>query len=140
VVLSHAPATVGEGGAVVGRGRVVVFDPEGWVGKPFPLLKHVDVGAELAGGRWAVLFYRADCPACREKVAEFEARARAAGRGPGPRLALIDIHPHTPGREAGAAKRPCLRGSLGGDREWFMRTPAVVELADGRVTAVRPGP
>src|SRR5262245_41133691 len=37
------PAHMSDEGEISGSARMVVLEPERWVGKPFPLLKHADV-------------------------------------------------------------------------------------------------
>ena len=54
---SYTPTAVNSSGDILGEDSLVVLDPETWVGKPFPLSKHVDVGERLAEGKWIVLLY-----------------------------------------------------------------------------------
>jgi len=53
-----------------------------------------------------------------------------------PRIALVEVAP--PRRGGGhlvGAGSPCLLGRLSPDREWFVTTPAILTLDDGRVLA-----
>lgn len=59
-------AALSEAADVVGNGRIVVLKPEKWVGKRFPLFDYIAASDDLKRGKWFVLLYHHDCPACQE--------------------------------------------------------------------------
>jgi hypothetical protein len=135
------PSVLDPESGIIGHGNLVLLEPEKWVGKPFPLAEHIDVGKELTRGRWTVVLYRHDCADCPAAIAEHERRARAqAGDPDAPRVALIEVAPpRRGGRHLVGAGSPCLLGRLSADREWFVTTPAILSLHDGRVVEARGG-
>lgn len=137
------PASLAELGQVTGSG-VIVLQPDKWLGKPFPLLRHINAaGANLVQGRWTVVLYHYDCPLCREVVARLQEEARDAPAGPdaeSARVALIEMPPYAPPGEGEiAASSGCVLGQLSNDRDWFTTTPLVIALSDGDVVSVRQG-
>ena len=124
----HAPAGLTEDGAIVGDSDTVGFEPAEWVGKRFPLVRHIDVGSELAFGHWIVVLYHRRCRVCRKEVDAYEQWARQ----PGARVALIEVpEVGESGRDKGGAGSHCLRGRLSGVRRWWVRTPVVLRLEQG---------
>jgi len=120
--------TVNEDGIIGTSGPVVVLEPERWVGKRFPLLDHIDIGGEVAQGRWLVIFHRQECEVCQRVVPEYlrqaeELRAREI------KLALVEVPPYGESLRGKGA----LQGRLAADRDWFVQTPALVWVTDGRV-------
>ena len=136
----YTPATLADDGEIVGDARVVVLEPEKWVGKRWPLLGHVDIGGKLGQGEWTVMLYHDGCPGCREAVPAFVAEAgkrkreRKAGA---PGMVLIEVPPYRGG--SAAAKGACTYGQLSDKRDWFVETPTVVQLRDGKVLSAKEG-
>lgn len=130
------PARLAEDGGVLGDGRRVALEPEQWVGKRFPLLRHIDVAAELSRGHWLVVLYRRDCRICAEEIPRYEQLVRnPEGAVDTPRVALIEVpHPDTPGQDTSVGLSPCLRGCLSRDWEWIVKTPTVLWVTGGRVS------
>ena len=69
----YVDTTLSDAGEIIGNGKIVVLEPQKWVGKRFPLLGHIDVGNKLTSGLWLVLLHRHDCSACREAASQYEA-------------------------------------------------------------------
>ena len=65
---SYSPATLSEAGEVMGNGKIVVLEPEKWIGKHFPLLDYIDIGDKLKKGKWVVLLYHHDCAKCQKAI------------------------------------------------------------------------
>lgn len=135
VMGNFTPATLADGGDIIGDSRVVVLDPDAWEGRRWPLLRHIDIGNELGRGRWRVLLYHQDCRLCQEAVVKFEELALDRANDPGAaRVALIEV-PAPDGAWPGA--RPdhsgCRCGRLSPTREWFVQTPVALKLHDGIV-------
>jgi hypothetical protein len=136
---ARKPAAVSESGGIPAEARFVVLEPETWIGRPFPLFQHIDVGDRLRRGRWVLLFYHHDCPACREQIPRhLEAARRQAGEPGSPQFALIEVPPYGDGREVAADPGvEVVRGRLTDAKEWFVTTPLTVRLEDGRTVDQR---
>jgi hypothetical protein len=135
---SHADASLSDAGEVIGDGRVVVLEPERWVGKRFPLLRYIDIGDRLSEGRWLLLLHHSDCPRCRRAVRHLGDESR---RHPELRIALIEMSPYSvPAAGRGDGAGGLVAGRLiYTDWEWFARTPVVASLTDGRVDGAAGG-
>jgi thiol-disulfide isomerase/thioredoxin len=112
-----------------------VLEPETWVGKELPILEHVDIADTLRMGTWLILLYHYDCPDCARAIPMYEQMARdLAGNEDLLRVALIAVPPY--GRGPVSEKCPCTLGRLDATKEWFVSTPVVALLIDGRLTSV----
>jgi hypothetical protein len=129
-------------GEVVGDGPFVYLNPLAWVGQPFPLVRHIDIGDRLAEGEWVVILYRHDCPKCRWVVPEYERLARVLADQPGsPKVALVEVPPYgDPGDPLVSSPSSLVVGRLNDEREWFVEVPAKVRLKDGKVMTAATGP
>jgi hypothetical protein len=137
----YVPATLSEDGQVVGDKRVVLLEPEKWVGTRLALLPHIDIAKPLSKGQWTVVLYHHDCPHCQERVPQFEreVRERAARLGDA-KTAMIELAPYAPaGRSLLPADTPCLKGRVSDARDWFVETPTLLTLVDGAVVDAREG-
>ena len=76
---SYTPTTLSDAGDVIGDGKVVVLEPEKWIGKRFPLLDYIDIGDRLKQGKWLVLLYHHDCPKCQTVVRTLEPAGNKVG-------------------------------------------------------------
>ncbi len=123
---------LGEEGDLGRAGSIVILEPEKWRGKFFPLHRHIDVRPELTTGNCTVFLYHHDCPDCLRALPKLEQRARE-----GKRVALIEVPPYAkPHADPVRRDTACLRGKLSAEREWFVETPVVIELSEGRVVSV----
>jgi hypothetical protein len=132
---SYRPASLSDVGDILGNDKIVVLEPEKWIGKRFPLFEHIDIGDDLHEGKWLVVLYHHDCPKCHEAIPKYEEQARRAVGDPAvPRVALIEMPPFgTEDTLALSPNSPCRQGRLNEDKEWFVETPAVVLIESGRV-------
>lgn len=130
-------ASLEDDGRIRGQG-VVVLAPETWLGKPFPLLRHINIRERLHVGHWNVLLYRQGCPRCEEELVRYQEMATEPVHiADAPRIAFVEV-PHAGGTPT-AAPSPSSAwssGSLTNAREWDLATPLVVRLRDGRVVGV----
>jgi uncharacterized membrane protein YphA (DoxX/SURF4 family) len=108
-------------------GKLVVLEPEKWIGKPLPIADAIDV--DFSEGRWIVVLYRLGCHECEEAVLQYEA---LAGDG-AMRVALVETPPHV--ATIADADGVCIRARLSAERDWFVRTPVEIQLQDGVVTS-----
>ena len=146
-ILRYEPAMLSLEGTVVGGGRPVLLEPKEWVGKPCPLLAHIDIGSRLAKGQWIVVLYHHDCPHCQERIPQFEQEARErAERMNIAKTAMVELPPYAPpGRSLLPAGTPCVPGRASDERDWFVATPTLLALIEGTVIEAvvgesRPGP
>ena len=144
---TYQPATLAGDGIILGNDKLVVLDPEKWVGQRMPLLAFIEddpgqsrpiqkpLRDRLARGNWIVLFYRHDCPKCLDELPKYEELGRRSVINPDdPRVALIDIPAYGEVNEfARARSDACVLGRLTNERDWFVETPAQLTLRDGEV-------
>jgi hypothetical protein len=122
---------------VTGQGRLVVLEPEKWVGKRFPLLSHIDSPEPLDAGQWVILLYHHDCPACQELVPRFPQFARRLGNGDERRIALVEMPSYAEAQHLRTPPRsPYVRARLRNSHDWFAETPVAINVWDGRVAHV----
>jgi hypothetical protein len=138
--VSYRPSNLDESGQISGSG-VVMLEPETWFGQRLPLLAHIDIGPELEHGDWLLVLYRSNCPKCHVLFSRLnEVPSNARQQAGAPKLACVEI----PGRSSNAPpndpKLPhCLHGTLAADYDWFVETPVVFHLRNGRVESVSAG-
>lgn len=131
----YRPAVLGDGGQISQGGSFVILEPESWIGKRFPLLKHIDIGEEIGRGRCVVLLYHHSCPDCRRAIGRLsEGVGVGVGVGEGVRVYFVEVPPYgvVPGQEKTVGERYAF-GRLSDEVEWFVPTPVVLELRDGVV-------
>jgi hypothetical protein len=141
VVLGVIPHTgnaqLGDDGELIGTGNDVLLSPQDWIGRRFPLTRHIDIGPSLMDGRWALMFYRPDCSVCRTALAEFVGLAyQLNNQDSSMRLALIEVPKEGVPPSAGLRQGICRRGFLSAERRWRMRAPTFVLLDRGTVVKV----
>jgi hypothetical protein len=138
LAIRYEPARLSSGGEILGDQRIVLLEPETWVGKPCPLLGYIDIGDRLARGRWIAVLYHHDCPHCQRRVPEFERETRRrAGRAGIAQTAMVELPPYAPpGRSLLPSDTPCLKGRVRDVRDWFVTTPTILALNEGTVTEV----
>jgi len=110
----------------------VSVDPVTWIGKPLPVSREIDIGSALNKGEWQVVFYHHDCDHCRRFIASLANDSHRINRHS--RLALVEVPPYGSGTEITSMGIPIpLHGHLDSRWTWFIRTPVVVRLVEGRV-------
>ncbi len=136
---TYLPASLSDAGDISGHGKIVVLQPERWVGKRFPLLDYIDASSTLKKGRWLVLLYRHDCPDCQAFLPFYERLAsELAIRGEAMRVAIIEVPPYDKDERRWISPGiPCLIGHLSDATNWFVRTPLTVTLDEAVVKGVR---
>jgi len=115
-----------------------VLEPLSWVDRKLPISGEIDIAGELTQGNWLVLLYHHDCPDCAKAVPVYEQMARDLdGNDDFLRIALVEMPPYGDGPVS--EESPCLLGKLSQKKEWFVTTPAVALLKDGRVASAWEG-
>ena len=113
--------------------------PYDWVGRQWVLADYIDVWPEISHGRWAVLLYGANCHTCTSIVEEYQGLAHEwAAKGAASSVAMIDVSRNAVDAEP-AGDSAALHGKLGGPPGWFIATPALIVLIDGRVVTTGEG-
>jgi len=134
------PGRLGDNGIVSDDTRFVVLEPETWQGKQWPLLQHIDIGEHLAQGGWIVIIHRQTCPHCPSVVARYQEVARnAVGQANAPRISLVEMPPYASASSGEATDSSWVVGRLSDAKRWFVQTPVVVRLENGRVVSVEQG-
>jgi hypothetical protein len=108
--------------------RLVVIEPEKWVGKPFPLSSFVDRGEELDEGKWKVIFLVRDCDLCHA-IAKAQPEAIS-----GTRVAFLEVPPYR--LEKAGVNKQGHWFRLNQSMDWFVEAPVSVSLTNGIVTSV----
>jgi hypothetical protein len=122
---SYTDATLSDAGKITADGKVVVLEPERWVGKRFPLLDYIDIGNKLKEGGWTVLLYHWDCPRCKAVMADM-----IKGKS---KVVCVEVPPFE------VAEKPAttyIGARLKTDHEWFVATPVILRLVNGSVVEV----
>ncbi len=124
---SYTPTTLSDTGDILGSSKIVVLEPERWIGKTFPLLDYIDIGDKLKEGKWLVLLYHHDCPRCQEVIAELTKKKEAVS------LVCVEVPPYKKNKKLSTA---CVNARLLTKREWFVSTPVILRVAAGQVMEV----
>ncbi len=135
-VRNDAPAGVLENADVGQQDRLVVLNPNEWLGQPFPLSSYVTLDQPVMQGCWIAVLYHHDCEHCQVLLAKLRDQVRQHPPGAGdPPLAAIEMPPFVKdgGVPAVAAIPGVHNGRLSAAHDWFVDTPVVVALRDGRV-------
>jgi hypothetical protein len=134
-MLAYRHTALDAAGIIVGSGNLVVLEPENWVGSQFPLLPFIERADSLRTGEHIVVLYHHDCPKCNEALDVYERlAAELTRRGSSQRVAILEIS------SGAAAPIPpsshCDWKQLDDSYEWFVQTPVVLQLENGRVIGV----
>lgn len=136
----YRPGTLGAGGEVLG-GSTVVLQPDSWVGKRLPILRHIDIGERLAKGQWTLLLVHRGCADCAMAIAYYERLAARAGSvEDGRRIAFIEVRSQGDAPHANTFRAPIEHGVLAPAHDWFVATPTVLTLFNATVLAAQSPP
>jgi hypothetical protein len=121
-------------------GRLIVLEAEKWIGKPLPILKYIDRREALKSGRWIIVLYRHDCPACLEEIPKYvQLSWQNAADANAPKTAFIELPPYGNIQGLIPGDTPCLIGRLSDSHDWFAKTPVVIRMNDDIVIAAAQG-
>jgi thiol-disulfide isomerase/thioredoxin len=97
------------------------------------LLQYIDISDQLQSGEWVVLMYHNDCPTCREAIPEYEKMYKDL-KGNNVDMAFIEMPPYEDGDlQLIPSGSQINRGRLSEAKKWFVQTPVVVVIDNGRV-------
>ena len=131
----YTPTTaLSDTGDIMDSGKVVVLEPEKWIGRRFPLLDYIDIGDKLKEGDWLVLLYHQDCPVCLEVIRDLQRIIRRFGIQ---QVAALEIPPRTRLNAIVSIPEGVVNGLLTPAQDWFVQTPIILTLSKGQVTLVR---
>jgi hypothetical protein len=131
--MMQSPSTLTQGDeAIADDGGLIVLEPDEWIGKPFPLTRHLSPPISLDKGHWVLLLYHYDCPHCQEAVPKYELLANQFVNGRDQRIALIETPPY---ESAPPHVDGIVRARLAGAHEWFVQTPVEIQLENGVVVS-----
>jgi hypothetical protein len=133
---SYTDTTLSDAGNIIGSDEIVVLEPGQWVGTPFPLLEHIDIGKSLSKGRWKVVLYHHDCPKCQAVVTSYESAISAEEGKPTSRVALVAMPPWPEPSTRQSMLDRIIHGRLSKEKRWFVTIPTEIDILDGRVIHV----
>lgn len=131
----QAPAELSDTGEVRGYVGSIPIVPERWLGKPLPLLTHIDVGDRLGRGAWVLLLHQHSCRKCEEVIPQYEQLAlEGAHIQRDVQIALVEVPPYASRQEAiHSRSSPCAVARLSDEYRWHVRTPLRLEITGGRL-------
>lgn len=135
---TFSPNQLDDEGLLNGSGQIVVLEPEQWIGKPFPLKRHIDQGEQLGRGSWNVVLYHHDCPNCQKLIAEIQNDGHVpASNTNHQKTMLVEMPPYGPDyQDVSEDVARVSYARLSDQREWFVSAPAQIQLAEGTVIRV----
>jgi hypothetical protein len=108
--------------------RLIVIEPEKWIGKEFPLTQYVVRGKVLDEGDWEVNFLIKDCELCHALA---EAKSAAASEA---KIAFVEVPPF--GTQTAQDSERIRWFRLTESTDWFVEAPVTVYLENGIVKTV----
>jgi hypothetical protein len=116
-------------------GDVVIVEPERAVGQPFELGRYMDIGDQIAHGRWLFVLYRAGCPDCHSLISHL--RGTGFRREANVQVALVGVPPDV--AESTPSPADVRWGALTAEVGWFVTTPSVFWVVNNRVMVASTG-
>ncbi len=135
VVLATAPVNAEDG--VTSGDRVLLLEPQKWIGKRLPIERYLEVEGDLNSGDWILVLHRGDCARCAELIPQWKertSRVRAPNRFW--RVCFVELSPEAGSPGESGDKTGWVAGRIDDDRTWLVETPCVVELREGMVVAL----
>ena len=105
-----------------------VLESNSWLGKELPIIDYIDIGEQLKTCNWLVLFYHYDCPDCINAIAELE---NVVLEDADLNIAIIEVPPY-----GSPVKTNCFYGRLMDVKKWFITTPVLVLMEDGKAMQI----
>ena len=136
-MISYKRAVLTAEGEFIGDSKFVVLEPEKWIGKCPPILEYVEINNDLANGKWIAVFYYHGCSDCGELMPKVKSLVcKTTGHPDDVNLAFIEVPPYRDNRSEIDAHNQFTYGRLSKCHDWFVVTPTVVYMVNGKVHAV----
>lgn len=123
---------------IAAEGELVVLRPQEWLGQVFPLVPYIDTGDVFSEGNWELLLYHNNCPDCQKALARMVQQS-VIGVAEQSRQAAIEVPPYGTAGSVVNDRGRVLHRKLSDKYDWFVETPLLLSLADGRVVSLRAG-
>jgi hypothetical protein len=115
-------------------GSTILLDPARWIGSKCPLLRYIDIGAELSDGDWTLVLVDNRCTRCETAIADAVDDA-VARPDLSERIAFIDVRQ---AREPRLSARQFKWGRLMPAHRWLVKVPTTIHLRSGMVVGLSP--
>lgn len=125
-MMSFEKTVLAESGELIGNSKMIVLEPEKWIGQRFPLSSHLDseVGGSAMSGNWDIILFHFDCEKCKHVIENVSQNERTV---------FLEI----PTEESNQALFTLQKYvTLPRDHAWWVQTPIVISLKDGIVQNV----
>lgn len=128
LMVSSGPLQIDAATPLQDDGRLVILEPQTWVGQPFPLSDHIAPHVDFSQGDWTVLLYHHDCPKCQEALPQYEELAASAASA---HVLFVQMPPYA--HEAFYRPTAATHARLSDEREWFVQAPMEIRVSAGKV-------
>jgi hypothetical protein len=136
-MISYKPPVLTAGGEFIGNSKFVVLEPEKWIGKCPPILEYVQSNNDIANGKWIAVLYYHDCSDCQELMPKVKSLVcKTTGHPHHVNLAFIEVPPYRHNRSDIHTHNQFTYGRLSKCHDWFVVTPTVLYMVNGKVHAV----
>ncbi len=136
-MISCEPAVLTAQGESVGNSKFVVLEPQKWIGKSPPILEYVQINNDLANGKWIAVLYYHGCSDCQELMPKVKSLVcNPTGHADDVNLAFIEVPPYRDNRSESDPHNQFTYGRLSKCHDWFVVTPTVLYMVNGKVHAV----
>jgi hypothetical protein len=129
---TFAPVELSAAGELLGDGKLVVLEPQRWIGKPLPLLDWIESDETLGHGRWTVVLHKLGCSKCERLIREYEEGNMGFGTEKVAFVALESCGERPVRQVFGANVSGCMRGKY----SWAVETPLELCVDNGEVISV----
>ncbi len=118
--------------------RAVLLEPERWIGRPLPLLPYIEpeeLRNRISGSRedCEIVIFRRDCDRCRRLIAKISTQTGDDAF----QLVLLEVVSSYPHKVAIGDETARVKwGRLAASIDWYVSTPTVIRLSQGKVAKV----
>lgn len=111
-----------------------VLEVKQWANQDvWPLLQYTDIKDRLQTGEWVVLMYHYDCPDCRAAIPKYEKFYNDL-KGNNIDMVFLEIPPYgDENQQLVPSDSEVNRGRVSEAKKWFVQTPVVIVIDNGRV-------
>ena len=128
-IFSFEPALLEVDGTIFGTSEVVILEPDSWQGKTLPLFSYIRSDIDFSVGKWTLVLYEAKCDNCKKVLQELDSNDQS--------ILLVDVagKMNNEIRQMFTTK-PWAWGVLSPEKQWFIKTPTILETNDGICVSV----